>query len=159
MDDYQIKTNKFSSYKNEKNISQDHGEQNIPIFQRIRVDIDFQPIEINAPQSVIIGTYERTNACTHVTLLPLTFSFLRFISFFFLIFFLFSLLWFLVLLLLFFLFFSLLLFFNIFFQFNFFVSLCRFDSKIFSSWRHHNQIDWFASVQRYVTLLVFYDTV
>ena len=132
MDDYQIKTNKYSSYKNEKNIPQDHGEQNIPIFQRIRVDIDFQPIEINAPQSVIIGTYERTNACTHVTLLPLTFSFLHFIFFFFDFFTFFSTL-------IsrsfasFFLFFSLLLFFNIFFQFNFFVSLCRFDSKIFSS--------------------------
>ena len=45
-----------------KNVPQSHEERNvpqIPILERIRVDIDVQPIEIVASQSVIIGTYIR----------------------------------------------------------------------------------------------------
>ena len=58
----QEKNENLAGNDSRKNVLQDYDERNvpqIPILERIRVDIDVQPIEIVASQSVIIGAYIR----------------------------------------------------------------------------------------------------
>ena len=58
----QEKNENITLSESNKNVPQSDEEKNvphIPVLERIRVDIDVQPVEIVASQSVIIGTYIR----------------------------------------------------------------------------------------------------